>query len=204
MSTDLIPVLPPQRATSSYPLPMSLSSTRQRTLSGHFFFFFNDTATTEIYTLSLHDALPILLRDAQALPECGFLLGDHLRGDEVPDGHVPGAVRHRSHAGVARPVAGDAARQGAADRPAAPDLHRRPEARLPPLRKERLRRHATTSRRVVERKTPLRDAFARRFCVTPLRDASFCVTGVAAHPPEPGPNAPAWAARQPSAWAAAA
>src|SRR2546426_8086731 len=26
-----------------------------------FFFFFNDTATTEIYTLSLHDALPIYL-----------------------------------------------------------------------------------------------------------------------------------------------
>src|SRR3712207_8765459 len=28
-----------------------------------FFFFFNDTATTEIYTLSLHDALPICLVD---------------------------------------------------------------------------------------------------------------------------------------------
>src|SRR2546425_11573094 len=28
------------------------------------FFFFNDTATTEIYTLSLHDALPISTRDA--------------------------------------------------------------------------------------------------------------------------------------------
>src|SRR2546430_13327044 len=27
-----------------------------------FFFFFNDTATTEIYTLSLHDALPICIR----------------------------------------------------------------------------------------------------------------------------------------------
>src|SRR5256885_12624054 len=27
------------------------------------FFFFNDTATTEIYTLSLHDALPISLRN---------------------------------------------------------------------------------------------------------------------------------------------
>src|SRR5260221_96590 len=27
----------------------------------HLFFFFNDTATTEIYTLSLHDALPILI-----------------------------------------------------------------------------------------------------------------------------------------------
>src|SRR3712207_9252356 len=28
-----------------------------------FFFFFNDTATTEIYTLSLHDALPIFELD---------------------------------------------------------------------------------------------------------------------------------------------
>src|SRR2546430_9552526 len=30
-----------------------------------FFFFFNDTATTEIYTLSLHDALPICGRGAR-------------------------------------------------------------------------------------------------------------------------------------------
>src|SRR2546430_3458298 len=30
-----------------------------RFYSFSFFFFFNDTATTEIYTLSLHDALPI-------------------------------------------------------------------------------------------------------------------------------------------------
>src|SRR2546429_3430453 len=29
-----------------------------------YFFFFNDTATTEIYTLSLHDALPISVRDS--------------------------------------------------------------------------------------------------------------------------------------------
>src|SRR5256886_8900330 len=29
-----------------------------------FFFFFNDTATTEIYTLSLHDALPISPRSS--------------------------------------------------------------------------------------------------------------------------------------------
>src|SRR3712207_8337005 len=29
-----------------------------------FFFFFNDTATTEIYTLSLHDALPICFKKA--------------------------------------------------------------------------------------------------------------------------------------------
>src|SRR2546426_7286934 len=32
--------------------------------SSLFFFFFNDTATTEIYTLSLHDALPISPRQA--------------------------------------------------------------------------------------------------------------------------------------------
>src|SRR2546422_8053155 len=30
------------------------------------FFFFNDTATTEIYTLSLHDALPIWIRRIRA------------------------------------------------------------------------------------------------------------------------------------------
>src|SRR3712207_9087991 len=30
-----------------------------------FFFFFNDTATTEIYTLSLHDALPISVRTVE-------------------------------------------------------------------------------------------------------------------------------------------
>src|SRR2546430_16674564 len=35
----------------------ALSHLRTGTCS--FFFFFNDTATTEIYTLSLHDALPI-------------------------------------------------------------------------------------------------------------------------------------------------
>src|SRR6266699_6980520 len=36
------------------------------------FFFFNDTATTEIYTLSLHDALPIATAEARCyLPNCG-------------------------------------------------------------------------------------------------------------------------------------
>src|SRR2546422_11343444 len=35
------------------------SATRRFSLLS-FLFFFNDTATTEIYTLSLHDALPIL------------------------------------------------------------------------------------------------------------------------------------------------
>src|SRR5256884_6310395 len=38
----------------------SLSSSNKLSTYSYFsFFFFNDTATTEIYTLSLHDALPI-------------------------------------------------------------------------------------------------------------------------------------------------
>src|SRR5690606_41295879 len=37
----------------------------QLAISALFFFFFHDTATTEIYTLSLHDALPIY---SQAVP----------------------------------------------------------------------------------------------------------------------------------------
>src|SRR5277367_6818492 len=41
-----------------------------------FFFFFNDTATTEIYTLSLHDALPIppIIRTA-GFPQYGWKAG---------------------------------------------------------------------------------------------------------------------------------
>src|SRR2546429_9825632 len=31
-----------------------------------YFFFFNDTATTEIYTLSLHDALPISCKESDS------------------------------------------------------------------------------------------------------------------------------------------
>src|SRR3990167_6239971 len=41
----------------------------------NFFFFFNDTATTEIYTLSLHDALPICIglpQDIVAGLNCGM------------------------------------------------------------------------------------------------------------------------------------
>src|SRR2546430_15204685 len=35
-----------------------------------FFFFFNDTATTEIYTLSLHDALPISYQAFPSISIC--------------------------------------------------------------------------------------------------------------------------------------
>src|SRR3712207_6978754 len=45
-----------------------------RSASARSFFFFNDTATTEIYTLSLHDALPISeVPGAQPLDEVAEL-----------------------------------------------------------------------------------------------------------------------------------
>src|SRR2546428_13553827 len=49
------------------------------------FFFFNDTATTEIYTLSLHDALPICgRRDRPA----HAVLGAHHHGGVLPALHL--------------------------------------------------------------------------------------------------------------------
>src|SRR5258708_14289862 len=43
--------------------------------SSLFFFFFNDTATTEIYTLSLHDALPIwAIFSGVSPPPCSWLV----------------------------------------------------------------------------------------------------------------------------------
>src|SRR3712207_9446650 len=45
-------------------------------------FFFNDTATTEIYTLSLHDALPILVED-DGVEELGALDGEEQEGQLV-------------------------------------------------------------------------------------------------------------------------
>src|SRR2546429_7719524 len=47
-------------------LLITLSVTITRRLTYSSFFFFNDTATTEIYTLSLHDALPICQNPGQA------------------------------------------------------------------------------------------------------------------------------------------
>src|SRR5205807_4231145 len=39
-----------------------------------FFFFFNDTSTSDIYTLSLHDALPIYLHFTRYFPQFYFCL----------------------------------------------------------------------------------------------------------------------------------
>src|SRR2546422_8593096 len=60
-----------------------------------FFFFFNDTATTEIYTLSLHDALPIC-RHQRTRDRGGGGRGDD-HGDER--GQERDGRHHRRHRG---------------------------------------------------------------------------------------------------------
>src|SRR2546428_12290003 len=112
------------------------------------FFFFNDTATTEIYTLSLHDALPISTRPSCRQP------GPVPRGGSparlVPGGGHGGAVRgrrvrHRPPGDgggrrVARGPSGEGA-SGAGRREACDNGERgrggvpqgRPGARSPPL-----------------------------------------------------------------------
>src|SRR5690606_40817847 len=57
-------------------------------LASSFFFFFNDTATTEIYPLSLHDALPIFARPLS--PD-----GEPRRRARSRRGAVPHLVRRR-------------------------------------------------------------------------------------------------------------
>src|SRR5260370_37175099 len=52
------------------------------------FFFFNDTATTEIYTLSLHDALPISLPDLRITDEIADRHGEVLRSQESEIGRA--------------------------------------------------------------------------------------------------------------------
>src|SRR5256885_13094141 len=70
------------------------------------FFFFNDTATTEIYTLSLHDALPICIAEIDLAKhrngEIGtFLLtfqGQFTRfANYVPDSYAEGVLRSEEH-----------------------------------------------------------------------------------------------------------
>src|SRR3989337_654253 len=82
------------------------------------FFFFNDTATTEIYTLSLHDALPILRRwrgpttaRRHLVPACPVRPGDR-KSTRLNSSHgsISYAVlclkkkKNKSHAAVPEPV----------------------------------------------------------------------------------------------------
>src|SRR3712207_8808027 len=79
-------------------------------------FFFNDTATTEIYTLSLHDALPILANDGlgaftmnvTAEELIGSDQNDRLTGgpgDDIVDGGDRKSTRlNSSHANISYAV----------------------------------------------------------------------------------------------------
>src|SRR5258707_3480008 len=69
-----------------------------------FFFFFNDTATTEIYTLSLHDALPILCGGARGAARRSRRAGDRGAQDRCADerrnrggGLGPSRLRSEEH-----------------------------------------------------------------------------------------------------------
>src|SRR3712207_8166994 len=59
-------------------------------------FFFNDTATTEIYTLSLHDALPIYVAGGD---DEGHRDGDDDRRGDLP-GDVDQVVRRQEGVGL--------------------------------------------------------------------------------------------------------
>src|SRR5438046_6908940 len=62
------------------------------------FFFFNATATTEIYTLSLHDALPIWLRECLLREGTAELIvcGDFNVAPEDEDVYDPRSEEHTS------------------------------------------------------------------------------------------------------------
>src|SRR5437870_8901349 len=66
-------------------LTVGQSSRQYVHISILYFFFFNATATTEIYTLSLHDALPIFHGDLfrkVAASDCGGDLRNRWRSEE--------------------------------------------------------------------------------------------------------------------------
>src|SRR2546426_11080416 len=85
-----------------------LVSLSVKSVSAHivFFFFFNDTATTEIYTLSLHDALPIS-RDTHGPARDGcnrvprLLPAPHGLAATPEPGRAGGVVMERSQATIA-------------------------------------------------------------------------------------------------------
>src|SRR2546425_2911251 len=64
-----------------------------------FSFFFNDTATTEIYTLSLHDALPISYRVQH---DCGLRRHRHGHGRHEGLADQPRSDRRLHRTGCAR------------------------------------------------------------------------------------------------------
>ena len=76
---------------------MYIFSSRTQSSRSHFFlFFFNDTATTEIYTLSLHDALPICMMPDRTISEAEFSVGCVSEEDKSEIGFDPAADNPRT------------------------------------------------------------------------------------------------------------
>src|SRR2546430_14021342 len=94
-----------------------------------FFFFFNDTATTEIYTLSLHDALPILKLEVPLVAGVALV--------PAPDLHGRAGVAHQRRDRGAHTATGDAVRP--IGRARSPHSSPRPGPRVVPFRVEPLR-----------------------------------------------------------------
>src|SRR5256886_12096824 len=114
------------------------------------FFFFNDTATTEIYTLSLHDALPILHGPLAALLLGSGLVGLRRAGGEAVDRALHDlCARPASLAvGVRRTPLRDAGTVGSGVRSPARrrgGMARCRRAHAGPHRQRRHRRHARRS-----------------------------------------------------------
>src|SRR3712207_9359617 len=68
------------------------------------FFFFNDTATTEIYTLSLHDALPISIDFLKTPPKiesnidkAKIMANAQLLTQKLKDFGIEGEIRSEEH-----------------------------------------------------------------------------------------------------------
>src|SRR2546430_13410203 len=74
-------------------------------LAHYFFFFFNDTATTEIYTLSLHDALPIFrVAKARAAQQFTDQVGCHPGDSLVALGDRKSTRLNSSHSQISYAV----------------------------------------------------------------------------------------------------
>src|SRR3712207_9086149 len=101
-------------------------------VSERLFFFFNDTATTEIYTLSLHDALPICAARRR-------------RGRRGPVLEVRRHGDQGGRRGAARPPRVRCPGQG-------PELERRPESRSEEHTSELQSRQYLVCRLLLEKK----------------------------------------------------
>ena len=67
-------------------------------IGGRMIFFFNDTATTEIYTLSLHDALPILVVELGApIDTFPYVIEGEVEAVHPATGERYGGARSEEH-----------------------------------------------------------------------------------------------------------